>query len=103
MEHTYETINAIVVNKLSLDSIEYTSKASGYSVDTLKDDEFVAKVIYTPISDYSIHEIKGHFPTTKIPYTPGFEATGEIVAGKSEKVKSLIGKKVSFKANLGAW
>lgn len=103
MENTFETINSIVVSKLSLDNVEFTSKPSGFSVETLKEDEFIAKVLYTPISDYSIHEIKGHFPTTKIPYTPGFEATGEIVAGNSERVKSLIGKKVSFKVNVGAW
>ncbi|KAL4507235.1 hypothetical protein ABPG72_002028 [Tetrahymena utriculariae] len=103
MQNIFETVDSIVVSKLSLDSVDYTTKPSGFSIETLKDDEFIAKVLYTPISDYSIHEIKGHFPTTKIPYTPGFEATGEIAAGKSEKVKSLIGKKVSFKVNIGAW
>lgn len=52
-----ESFTSVVVKHLSLDAIETEQKPSPFVIENLKEDEFVAKLLYTPISDYSIHEI----------------------------------------------
>jgi NADPH2:quinone reductase len=54
------------------------------------------KIVAAPISQFDILKISGLVPETKLPFTPGLEASGVIILARPTKAMDLSGKRVSF-------